>query len=254
MLNMDLERPSPTTEARPPLPQPEGAALFLDLDGTLAPIEATPDAVRADPYRTGLLRRVVERFQGRVAILSGRSIAEVDRILDGAVANVAGVHGLERRTSPSDITAVPPHPALGRVEETLACFAKGQRGLLVESKARSVALHYRGHPPAEEACIDIGRRMAAMHGLQLQEGRMVVELRTPGPDKGDSLRLFMSEAPFACATPVMVGDDLTDEHAFEAARDLGGWSVLVGEPRPTAALHRLRDPPAVLAWLEEAAS
>lgn len=254
MLNIDLERPSPTTEARPPLPQPEGAALFLDLDGTLAPIEATPDAVRADHLRTRLLRRVVERFHGRVAILSGRSIAEVDRILDGVVPNVAGVHGLERRTSPGAITAVPPHPALGRVEETLACFAKGQRGLLVETKSRSVALHYRGHPPAEEACIDIGRRMAAMHGLQLQEGRMVVELRTPGPDKGDSLRLFMAQAPFAGATPVMVGDDLTDEHAFEAAGDLGGWSVLVGDPRPTAALHRLRDPAAVLAWLEEAVS
>jgi trehalose 6-phosphate phosphatase len=254
MLNMDLERPSPTTEARPPLPQPEGAALFLDLDGTLAPIEATPDAVRADPHRTGLLRRVVARFDGRVAILSGRSIAEVDRILDGAVANVAGVHGLERRTASNTVFAVPPHPALGRVEKTLACFAKGQRGLLVESKARSVALHYRGHPPAEEACIDIGRRMAAMHGLQVQEGRMVIELRTPGPDKGESLRLFMAEAPFAGAGPVMVGDDMTDEHAFDAASDLGGWSVLVGASRPTAALYRLHDPAAVLAWLEEAVS
>lgn len=241
-------------EARPPLPNPDHAALFLDLDGTLAPIEATPDAVRADRHRTRLLRRVVERFHGRVAILSGRSIAEVDRILDGAVASVAGVHGLERRTSPGDTTAVPPHPALDRVEETLACFAKGQRGLLVESKARSVALHYRGHPPAEEACIDIGRRMAAIHGLQIQEGRMVVELRTPGPDKGDSLRLFMAQPPFAGLTPVMVGDDMTDEHAFEAARDLDGWSVLVGEPRPTAALYRLRDPADVLAWLEEVAS
>jgi trehalose 6-phosphate phosphatase len=254
MLNIDLQRPSPSVEARPPLPNPDNTALFLDLDGTLAPIAATPDGVMADRRRTLLLRRVAERFRGRVAILSGRSIVEVDRILEGAVANVAGVHGLERRASSDDTTAVPPHPALDRVEETLACFAKGQRGLLVESKSRSVALHYRGHPPAEEACIDIGRRMAAMHGLQLQEGRMVVELRTPGPDKGDSLRLFMAEPPFAGATPVMVGDDLTDEHAFEAARDLGGWSVLVGEPRPTGALYRLSDPAAVLDWLEEAAS
>jgi trehalose 6-phosphate phosphatase len=254
MLNMDLERPSRTTEARPPLPQPGGAALFLDLDGTLAPIEATPDAVRADPHRTRLLRRLVARFDGRVAILSGRSIAEVDRILDGAVPNVAGVHGLERRTASNTVSAVPPHPALDRVEETLASFARGQRGLLVESKARSVALHYRGHPPAEEACLDIGRRLAAMHGLQVQEGRMVVELRTPGPDKGDSLRLFMAELVFAGATPVMVGDDMTDEHAFDAASDLGGWSVLVGALRPTAALYRLHDPAAVLAWLEEAVS
>lgn len=254
MLNIDLERRSPAVEARPPAPPPDQTALFLDLDGTLAPIAATPDAVVADRHRTALLNRLVERFDGRVAILSGRSIAEVDRILDGAVPNVAGVHGLERRTSAGPEIAVPPHPALGRVEETLACFAKGQRGLLMESKTRSVALHYRGHPPAEDACLDIGRRLAAMHGLQLQEGRMVVELRTPGPDKGDSLRLFMAQPPFAGATPVMVGDDMTDEHAFEAAADLGGWSVLVGDPRPTAALYQLPDPAAVLAWLEEAAS
>lgn len=254
MLNIDLERRSPAVEARPPAPPPDQTALFLDLDGTLAPIAATPDAVVADRHRTALLNRLVERFDGRVAILSGRSIAEVDRILDGAVPNVAGVHGLERRTSAGPEIAVPPHPALGRVEETLACFAKGQRGLLMESKTRSVALHYRGHPPAEDACLDIGRRLAAMHGLQLQEGRMVVELRTPGPDKGDSLRLFMAQPSFAGATPVMVGDDMTDEHAFEAAADLGGWSVLVGDPRPTAALYQLPDPAAVLAWLEEAAS
>lgn len=253
MLNIDFERPSPAMEARPPAPSPDQIALFLDLDGTLAPIEATPDAVVSDRPRTALLIRLVERFNGRVAILSGRSLAEVDRILDGAVPNVAGVHGLERRT-PSGQEFDEPHPALGRVEETLACFAKGQRGLLVERKTRSVALHYRAHPPAEEACLDIGRRLAAMHGLQLQEGRMVVELRTPGPDKGDSLRLFMAQPLFAGATPVMVGDDRTDEHAFEAAADLGGWSVLVGEPRATAARYRLRDPAAVLAWLEEAAS
>ena len=254
MLHSQINRPSPRSETRPPLPDPRKTCLFLDLDGTLAAIEARPEDVRALPERTALLRRLLQGFDGRVAILSGRSIAEVDRILDGVVANVAGEHGLERRMSSGLEIAAAPHPALGRVEETLACFAKGQRGLLVETKSRSVALHYRGHPPAEEACIDIGRRMAAMHGLQVQEGRMVVELRTPGPDKGDSLRRFMAMAPFAGATPVMVGDDLTDEHAFDAAGGLGGWSVLVGEPRPTAALYRLHDPAAVMVWLEEAAS
>ena len=254
MLKTDLDRPRPHGEARPPLPQPDVTALFLDLDGTLAPIEATPDAVVADQGRSRLLRRVVTRFRERVAILSGRSIADVDRILDGSVPNVAGVHGLERRSAQGGTTGVPPHPALERVEETLACFARGQRGLLVESKARSVALHYRGHPPAEEACLDIGRRLATTHGLQLQEGRMVVELGTPGPNKGDSLRRFMADDAFAGATPVMVGDDLTDEHAFEVAGALGGWSVLVGDPCPTAAQHRLGDPAAVLAWLEEAVS
>jgi trehalose 6-phosphate phosphatase len=156
--------------------------------------------------------------------------------------------------SAGDVTVVEPSPALHRIAETLECFAKGQRGLLVENKARSVALHYRGHPPAEDACLDIGRRLAAIHGLQVQEGRMVVELRTPGPDKGDSLQLFMAHTPFAGMIPIMVGDDLTDEHAFDAAHQLGGWSVLVGEPRLTAAHYSLPDPAAVLAWLEEAAA
>ncbi len=254
MLSIDLDLPSDGPEARPPLPGPDETALFLDLDGTLALIEATPGAVMADPGRTRLLRRLVERFGGRVAILSGRSIEEVDRILERAVTCVAGLHGLQHRTPSGCGAAVTPHPALDQVEETLRWFVKGQQGLLVERKAGSVALHYRGRPPAAEACLDIGLRMAAIHGLQVQEGRMVVELRTPGPDKGDSLRRFMAMAPFAGAIPVMIGDDMTDEHAFDAAGGLGGWSVLVGEPRPTAALYRLHDPAAVMVWLEEAAS
>ncbi len=254
MLDINLECPPHGKGEGPPLPHRPQSALFLDLDGTLAPIEATPGAVGPDRDRTRLLRRLVERFNGRVAILSGRSIAEVDRILQGAVVSVAGVHGLERRSSRGDVTGVQSDPALERVAETLECFAKGQRGLLVENKGRSVALHYRAHPPAEEACLDIGRRLAAVHGLQIQEGRMVIELRTPGPDKGGSLELFMAAKPFAGAIPIMVGDDLTDEHAFRTAEALGGWSVLVGDPRPSAALYRLPDPAAVLAWLEQAAA
>jgi trehalose 6-phosphate phosphatase len=250
MLQTQIDRTSPSAEARLPVLDLDAAALFLDLDGTLAAIAPTPGEVGPDAHRTALLARLERRLDGRLAILSGRSIAEVDRILDGAVRSVAGVHGLERRPPDGVIIRQAPHPALGRVEETLENFARGQRGLLVEGKIQSVALHYRGHPPAEDACLDLAHRLAVAHGLSVQEGRMVVELRTPGPDKGDSLRLFMEAAPFAGFNPVMVGDDLTDEHAFEAAADLGGWSALVGAPHPTVAEHRLADPEAVLAWLE----
>lgn len=254
MLHIEVDRPSPLAEARPPLPEADGTCLFLDLDGTLAEIAPRPDDVRADPRRTSLLRRLVARLEGRVAILSGRAIADVDRILEGSVAAVAGVHGLERRAPDGAVSVTPPHPALGRVEETLTSFAGGQRGLLVEGKARAVALHYRGHPQAADACIDVAQRLAAMHRLVVQEGRMVVELRTPGPDKGDSVRAFMADPVFQGRRPVAIGDDLTDERAFEAVRDFDGLGILVGQARPTAARRRMTDPDAVLAWLSELAS
>ena len=79
---------------------------------------------------------------------------------------------------------------------------------------------------------------------------MVCELRTIGPNKGDSLRSFLEQHPFLGCTPVMVGDDLTDEHAFEVAEALGGYGVLVGPPRPSHARYRLGTTAAVLAWLE----
>lgn len=236
------------------MPDPRRTCLFLDLDGTLAAIAPRPEDVGPDPERNALLRRLVGRLDGRVAVLSGRSIAEVDRILDGSVMAVAGVHGLERRAPDGVLNRVTPHAAIGRVEETLVSFAKGQRGLAVESKQQAVALHYRGHPPAQDACIDIAHRLAAIHGLGVQEGHMVVELRTPGPDKGDSVHAFMEDPMFRGCVPVAFGDDLTDEHAFEVVRDYRGWGVLVGDARPSAARYRVRDPEAVLDWLRDLAS
>jgi trehalose 6-phosphate phosphatase len=81
---------------------------------------------------------------------------------------------------------------------------------------------------------------------------MVADLRPPGPDKGDALDAFMSEAPFAGATPIFVGDDLTDEHGFAAAKAAGGYGVLVGAARPTAASAFLADVDAALDWLSTA--
>ncbi len=225
-------------------------ALFLDLDGTLADIAETPGEVGPVPHRTRVLRALGLALDGRIAILSGREIAEVDRILDGSVASVAGLHGLDRRNAAGRLDSTPPHAALPDARECLTRLVKAERGLLLEDKGTSIALHYRLRPEAGPAVIDYARRLARQTGLILQEGHMVAELRTPGPDKGEALEAFMSEAPFAGTKPVMIGDDLTDEDAFAAAVGLGGEAILVGQPRRSRSRWRLEDPTALLAWLE----
>ncbi len=243
-------------EEPPCLPPPplrlRRPSLFLDMDGVLAPLAPTPDAVRPDPRRTAALRAVAERFGGRVAIVSGRTIAEIDRIADSALGPASGVHGLERRRADGSIDRAQADPAVSEALAAFTAFAEGNPGMIVEDKAVSAGLHYRGAPEHAAPAEALARRLADETGLTLQPGKLVVELKTPGADQGTALKAFMREAPFAGGMPVMFGDDLTDEKGFIAAAEEGGFGVLVGPPRPTAARYGLPDVDAVLAWLETA--
>ena len=230
----------------------DSAALFLDLDGTLAPIVETPSEVKVDDACRETLLRARERLAGRIAILSGRTIEVVDEILGGAVVCVAGVHGLQRRNALGEVFERPPHARVAAAASTLRALARKSPGLLVETKGPSVAIHYRRALGAEAAVLEAVERIASASGLELQLGKAVAELRTPGPDKGTALRRFMLEAPFRGARPLVVGDDLTDEPAFAEARRLGGAGLLVGSERSTAAVGRLADPSCVVAWMGRA--
>jgi len=238
--------------APPPLTAP-GWALFLDLDGTLADIAPRPEDVRAEPRRTFVLRRLVEAFDRRVALVSGRTLAEVAAITENAVPAIAGVHGLQRRDARGAETCVPPDPDLIQAREVFEGLAAAERGLRVEDKGLSVALHYRACPVACEAVREAARRLEASTELVLQEGDMVAEMRTAGDDKGAAVMRFLTEWPFQGARPIFVGDDLTDEDGFLAAEAAGGFGVLVGaSTRRTVARYRLADPAAVLDWLDAA--
>jgi trehalose 6-phosphate phosphatase len=153
-----------------------------------------------------------------------------------------------RRNARGSVLTRAPHPGLNYARVKLDRLTD-RPGVLLEDKGLGLAVHYRKAPDAEEAVIRNCRAIAETTGLVLQLGRMVAELRTPGADKGESVRAFMAEPPFAGATPVFVGDDLTDEDGFAAAAELGGYGVLVGETRDTAAHHGLSDVEAVLGWL-----
>jgi trehalose 6-phosphate phosphatase len=254
VLAMAAAQPVVRTESAdlspPPFNLPRRAALFLDLDGTLAPIMPRPDDVGPDARRADVLARLRKRFEDRVAVVSGRSLPDLDHILSGGVPAIAAIHGLVRRTAGGGVVELKPHTGLEDARRILGELADCERGLLFEDKTLSIALHYRNAPTCAEAVIEAAERLSQSSGLVLQLGDMVAELRTPGADKGSAVAAFLTEVPFDGATPVFVGDDLTDEDGFAAARRLGGFGVLAGQPRPTEARYRLNGPGEVLDWLE----
>lgn len=238
----------------PPPPSLEAGAvsLFLDLDGTIAEIAPHPDAVGPDETRRRRLASLIPALGGRVAVLTGRTLDDADRILDRAVTPVAAVHGLVRRSPDGRIEASKAAYGLAAAREDLASLTAQVPGLLLEDKGVSIAVHYRQAPQAQAVVLEATRRLAADHGLTVQAGAMVSELRTPGAHKGDALAWFATQPPFAGFMPVMVGDDVTDENGFARAETLGGYGVLVGAPRPTQARFGLPTVEAVLAWLDTA--
>lgn len=234
----------------PPAPLKTSDALFLDLDGTLAPFAGSPGEVRLSVDQIALLRRLSRRLGGRLAIVTGRALTDLDRILGGALFPAAGVHGLERRRVDGVVLRDDASPALDKARAPLAAFTEAHPGVLLEDKGLSLALHFRQAPAARDAGLALATKLARSLGLAPQLGELVAELRTPGADKGDAVRAFMAEPPFAGARPIYVGDDLTDEDGFTAVIALGGEAVLVGSARATAANRRLDGVAAVYAWLE----
>ena len=237
----------------PPRPDVSRLALFLDLDGAIARIEETPSEVGPDPERREVLKGLMSALGGRVAVVSGRALPDLDRILEGLIPSLGAVHGLVRRTADGTVVSSGDSPRMEEAVQAFSVLAKADIGLLVEAKGASVALHYRRAPQAGEACRDLAQRLAKTLGLVVQAGDQVVELRAPGPDKGAVVRAFMREWPFHGHTPVFIGDDLTDEAGFRAAQDLGGYGIIVGARRPTAATSALADVDAALTWLRGAA-
>jgi trehalose 6-phosphate phosphatase len=243
----------PSALNSPPLSLLDGAALFLDFDGTLVELAETPDAIQVTSNLKLLLNRLRHRLGGRLAIISGRSLADLDRHLPAAGIAFSGSHGLEVKLA--DGTALPLSVPLGLddIRAAVRSFAANHKGLIPEEKPAGIALHYRRVPEAKMEAKAFIEALAEEHGLSVQHGSMVAELMANGATKGDAVRAFMSEPAFAGARPLFVGDDLTDEHGFAAAVELGGAGVLVGPERKTAAGYKLPSVAAVAEWLERAA-
>lgn len=241
--------PSPLADLPPPPSSLlTGAALFLDFDGTLTPIAATPDGVVVDEALLSLLRRLRDLLEGRLAIVSGRSVATL-RDLGFADFLLAGTHGLEFAHPGSAVEAPMRDPSVDEAEAAFHRFVAGKPGLLVERKSISVGLHFRGAPEWGAEAGELARSLADRLGLAVQPGKMLFELRPGGADKGSAVHALMARDPMAGGTPLFIGDDVTDEEGFAAAAELGGAGILVGPPRATLAAFSLEQVAAVRHYL-----
>ena len=208
-----------------------GMALLLDLDGTLIDFAPTPDAVVVPPGLAAALETLRQRLGGALAIITGRPVAEVDALLPGIAHAVAGEHGGALRPAPGaalERAAFPPVPEAWLKRARMVIGA--HPGTLLERKANGVALHFRKRATAGPALRDLAERLVAeLPSHAVLAGNMVWEIRPRAIDKGRAVHALMQRPPFAGRIPLFVGDDVTDEDAIGAARDLGGIGLRVDE-------------------------
>jgi len=239
------------TDANLP-PWPVQPALFLDVDGTLLEFADHPGSVVASPRLRALLPALPRITGGAVALISGRRIEDLDRILAPHSWVAAGVHGLERRDGSGRMVSNAGSPQrLSSARELVEEFVRPRTGLWIEDKGAAFAVHYRSRPELEpEVHRFVGELQDRLPAdVEVLLGHSVFEIKPGVVNKGSALAAFMEEPPFAGRTPVFVGDDVTDEAAFTVVNALGGLSVKVGAGA-TEAKWRLANVDAVLAWLE----
>ena len=246
-----------TTDAPSPLAvlpaPPDRLALFLDFDGTLVAIADRPDTIEVPDGLADMLGRVADVLDGRLVLVSGRTIADLDKHIGTHRLAVSGSHGLEtrlpgdeatNRTDPVDVEAV-------RLAVLEALDAPGN--ISIETKKFGLAIHFRKNPARQGDVEQAAQRVAARFDLAMKPGKMVVEISAPGGNKGGAVRTIMANSGFANSVPVFIGDDVTDEDGFKAAIDLGGSGILVGERKGSVAKSRLAGPAAVLELLNSIA-
>jgi trehalose 6-phosphate phosphatase len=234
----------------PDLHDPDHLALFLDFDGTLVAIANRPDEVRLDPKTREALAQLNELLAGALAIITGREIAAVDRFLEPLRLSIAGVHGLMRRDAQGKTYASAFDSRLpAAIERAVRPLLAKHPGLLVERKYGAVALHYRTHPELEQASIEaIETAVGQLEAIEIKRGKMVVEVKAIGGDKGAAVADFLKEKPFAGRRPVFAGDDVSDEDAFAVVNAREGLSIKIG-PGATKASFRAAGTAEFLEWL-----
>lgn len=226
-------------------------ALFVDIDGTLVDLAPSPDRVDIDPALRTMLVSVAAALDGAMALITGRSIRDVDGLFPGLALPIAGQHGCERRSGDGTLYLhASDAKTYDRLRNLITRFAVRHPGLMVEHKGASLALHYRAAPELESLVQQsVAEVVDAVDGQwTVERGKCLLEVRPGGPDKGRAIAEFVREPPFAGRRVVFAGDDVGDEAGFRFVDKVGGVAVKVGSGM-TFARYRLPDVEAVRAWI-----
>lgn len=226
-------------------------ALFLDLDGTVIDLASTPNGVRVVDGLPDLLETLSEVLGGAFAILTGRSIADVDRLLAPTTFVAAGSHGAEYRTHREEIVR-PVAPPLERdLTARLEEIAARHPGVWVEDKGVTASIHWRAAPD-QAASLETELERLLEDGrdhLEMRPGRRLFEIVPRHVSKGVALEILGGLESFAGRRPVMIGDDHGDESAFLAAERAGGVGFRVAGETFPAEVADFASPAEVRAWL-----
>jgi trehalose 6-phosphate phosphatase len=223
-------------------------ALFLDFDGTLVPIAEEPGVIAVPEQLAIRLERLSQRLDGRLAVVSGRSIADLSGHVGAVRIYRAGSHGahvMNRDGSDLREARAIPEEAKALLEEYAA-----ENDLFFENKPHGAGLHSRKVPARFDAMTAFGLEIARRFEMDHKIGKQVFELVHPGANKRSAVELLMEQAAFTDARPVFIGDDVTDEDGFAACEEMGGFGIAVGERPSDNARYHLDGVDAVYQWLD----
>jgi trehalose 6-phosphate phosphatase len=233
-------------------PRLRDCAVLLDIDGTLLDLAPTPREVWVPPGLAKTLRSLHEKTSGALALVSGRSLNDIDLIFAPEQFPAVGGHGAEMRISAdSEAVAVHAPPMDKELKRRLAAIAKLSPGILLEDKGYSLALHYRLAPHAEKAiyeAVSLIRADLPNAPIEVLPGKCVCEIKHSGFTKATGVRELMTHEPFRGRCPFFIGDDVTDESVFAIMPDFGGLAFSVGRRAQGVAGH-FDEPRDVRAWL-----
>jgi trehalose 6-phosphate phosphatase len=234
----------------------ERHAILLDIDGTLLDFAPSPGAVHVHPSLRATLATLLKHTGGALALVSGRPLKDIDKIFAPLKLPAIGGHGAELR------------PAVGRgkvvrrkiplLEERVRrqLFELTARGIIIEDKGYSIAIHYRLAPergPGLQQAVDSIVAELPNSAYEILPGKFVIEVKPTGFNKGTAVLELMEFSPFKERRPVFIGDDVTDESVFAVMSDIQGIGFSVGRIFP-GVTGVFREPADVREWLARIAA
>ena len=232
---------------------PLRTALFLDFDGTLVDIAPSPSAVKVPPDLVAVLNKLNHVLSGAFALVTGRSLDDIQDQLDGYVGIVSGSHGAELRWpgSGTTLTSALVSEDLAEMKARVSTFRAAHPHLLAEEKPASITLHYRNDAalagPVARLADSLAKDFPAFEPMRAKK---CIELKLRGVSKAKAIQDLMARPLFKGRNMIFAGDDLTDANAFPMIRAEGGAAISVGTPL-NAASHHAATPADFVSWLRK---